>query len=290
MVQVTSIPTSLSLPTTPPLVHTILTEEERDAQREAEQAQLDEEMRKRRERVKAWQDAKALAAADNNGAVAPSEKPSDALPAVNYLEQQDGQTSALAWSLEDDAEDDGIESKEQESFGTPVVDELLLKLPPPSPQQRQEYMVDIAPSPLHSSSSKKTASLTFAMSAIAHAPPALGSAFPAEEAEATDEVDPLDAFMEGLYGGANDGEKPTLQMELSRSASSSSSAVLRNSSLSLSDIEIDESEDVGSNFITLDEIMDIRSGRGISHFLYVISYLSSLIPHPLPRRPSRLGG
>lgn len=56
VVQVTP-PTAPNPVVLPPAVP--LTEAERDAQKEAEQAQLEEEMRKRRERVKAWQDAKA---------------------------------------------------------------------------------------------------------------------------------------------------------------------------------------------------------------------------------------
>ena len=56
VIQVTlpSAPYPVELPSAVPL-----TDAERDAQKEQEQAQLEDEMRKRRERVKAWQQAKA---------------------------------------------------------------------------------------------------------------------------------------------------------------------------------------------------------------------------------------
>ena len=62
-----------------------------------------------------------------------------------------------------------------------------------------------------------------------------------------DSEDPLDAFMQGLYGGG--GDVPAAQKELKPVDSNSN--------------EFDLNEDVGSNFITLDQIMGIGGSTAV---------------------------
>jgi hypothetical protein len=131
----------------PPLVSlVILSEEEREAQRAAEQvytclfpyllffsrhsfhttfiiqALLDEEMRKRRERVKAWQDARASADKISVG------KCSDVLNeeiSAHEAEATVDDVRPSGWSLEDDEEDDAV-AVEVDVSESGIIDSSLL--------------------------------------------------------------------------------------------------------------------------------------------------------------------
>jgi ATP-dependent RNA helicase DDX46/PRP5 len=111
-------------------VAALSTEEQRAAEREAEQAALDEEIRRRRERVRAWQEArmKASGGSDNapleiaqresDGSHAMSEgvaEASDAPEAISIrqdtvdstgISAEESSTGQKGWSLEDEVEDE----------------------------------------------------------------------------------------------------------------------------------------------------------------------------------------
>ena len=211
-----------------------LTELEREAQREAEQAQLEEEMRKRRERylhlhsfntillsfltpftyvyrVKAWQEAKAKAAAIEEVDSARSEE----VVTTNGVEVQ----SRKGFSLDDDEEDDAEVVKGDE-ITKGKVDELLLNLPISSlEQQADEAFGVLAASPLRAgkktpfvlgnnnatqpTSALKTAASSASAMEVVESFPAPSWGASSSTVSNQDEVDPLDAFMSALEGATD---------------------------------------------------------------------------------------
>lgn len=108
-----------------------MSEDDRKAQRDAEQAVLDEEMRKRRERVKAWQEAKAKALAEEAATIVSSAATAEAAPtgdtanAAPVARADEARADQEQWTLEDDDDDDVPDTD------TPAADTAGLDALPP---------------------------------------------------------------------------------------------------------------------------------------------------------------
>ncbi len=94
-----------------------LTEDERKAQRDAEQAALEDEMVKRRERVKAWQESRSKRDAVDSAPIVSVSAPETAGTAESETNGQAAPPTAIGWSLDDDGE-------EEEESGEPANDSL----------------------------------------------------------------------------------------------------------------------------------------------------------------------
>ena len=95
-----------------------MSEDDRKAQRDAEQAILDEEMMKRRERVKAWQAAKAKKLAEEEAEVDHRSQieQMDEDQLLQDNEQEGKKISVESWTLDDDEDDDtGVADGDMES-------------------------------------------------------------------------------------------------------------------------------------------------------------------------------
>jgi ATP-dependent RNA helicase DDX46/PRP5 len=118
-----------------------MSEDERKTQRDSEQAVMDEEMRKRRERVKAWQEAKALKAAEEAaaGPAAAADPEAAATDGAMDLSGEQGQGQGAGgdavWTLEDDEDESGDDAPAEGGVapenGNGAAEGEMLDAPPP---------------------------------------------------------------------------------------------------------------------------------------------------------------
>lgn len=118
-------------------------EKDREAQKEEEQAVLDDEMRKRRERVKAWQEEKnkriaaetAAAASAGNASTVKKAVGSDGFPDDGAVDTGDGSpsnangattTTNAGWNLEDDDDDGKAEEMPGDADDTEIAPPLFV--------------------------------------------------------------------------------------------------------------------------------------------------------------------
>jgi hypothetical protein len=259
---------------------------ERDAEeREAEQAILEEEMRRRRERVRAWQLEKAarLVAESNeksqlphsSGSLESGERQStlengaddsaNGDPTGN-LETEQNNHDRHHWTLEDDDEDEADADETLEDIGLEKND-LPPLLGPITPQSEQEEM----PSPF---AAVPLARLAVPSGAHHHTPIPVMDASPDTAirkpassrfnrlsgtseptitlptapvlTESAPEIDPLDMFMASLYDSGDVTEQNSQAAGTPKSTAASAITV----------------NPFGSNFITLDQIMGRSLGGG----------------------------
>lgn len=259
----------------------------REAQRLQEEQLLQEEIRKRKERVKAWQEARKQETLKQNSH----------LESISNLNQNDNNTTdgsykeAPVWSLEDDNDDEAqvvqslgdselifsksqsLHSQDDETEENGVFDKTSVKPrfkkirfstdPKTTPKSSEEFNVS---SKFSIDSIDKSASIVH-LSTITVANET--NITQSDQVGGADDIDPLEAFMSNLYETGEvetQKELKSISNPISKNGSSSSMSVQ-------SEDDIDEYAFVSgtgkinpfvTNFITMDQLLksqpDIRPG------------------------------